>query len=66
MFKWLKDTLSGKKDDENKERYNLKNPITTYNLDIIDLNEDVDIDINDTFIANGIVAHNAACPTKEE
>lgn len=37
-------------------------PIITYNLDIIDNDEAIDNEENDTFIANGIVVHNAGCP----
>ena len=44
------------------KRYNSE-PIVTYNLDVIDNNEVVDNEENDTFIANGIVVHNAGCPT---
>lgn len=47
----------------NIEQYELDTPITTYNLDVINFNEKEDDDINDTFIANGFVAHNAACPS---
>jgi hypothetical protein len=34
-------------------------PIITYNLSVIDIGEDPDNEINDTFFANGIVVHNA-------
>lgn len=45
------------------KRYNSE-PIITYNLDVIDIDETNDNEENDTFIANGIVVHNAAaCPT---
>ena len=37
--------------------------IDTYTIDTIDLDEYKDNDINDNFIANGIVVHNAGCPT---
>ena len=37
-------------------------PITTYNLAIKDLDEKIDNDINDTYIVNGFVVHNASCP----
>lgn len=44
-------------------QYTLKEPITTYTLDVRDNDEMlVDDEINDNFYANGIVAHNAACP----
>lgn len=46
----------------NINRYNSK-PITTYNLMVKDINESPDIDTNDTYVANGIIVHNAACPT---
>lgn len=45
-------------------QYTLKEPITTYTLDVRDNDEMlVDNETNDNFYANGIVAHNAACPT---
>jgi hypothetical protein len=44
------------------DRYNSA-PITMYSLDVIDINENIDNDINDNFFANGIVVHNAGCPT---
>lgn len=44
-------------------QYTLKEPITTYTLDVRDNDEMlVDNEINDNFYANGIVAHNASCP----
>ena len=44
-------------------QYTLKEPITTYTLDVRDNDEMlIDDEINDNFYANGIVAHNAACP----
>lgn len=47
------------------ERYILDEPITTYTLDVIGPNEDPDRDDNthDNFYANGVVVHNADCPT---
>lgn len=36
-------------------------PITTYNLMVSDIDEYPDDDTNDTYIANGIVVHNAGC-----
>lgn len=42
------------------ERYTT-DPIVTYNLDIIDFDEEIDNDENDNFYANGIVVHNAPC-----
>lgn len=41
--------------------YILDQPITTYSIDVQDYNEIIDDDTNDTFIANGIVVHNAGC-----
>ena len=38
-------------------------PIITYNLDVIDNDETIDNEENDTFIANSIIVHNASCPT---
>lgn len=34
---------------------------TTYTLDVVDIGENPDIEINDSFYANGIVVHNSAC-----
>jgi hypothetical protein len=34
-----------------------------YSLDLIDIDETDDNDTNDNFFANGIVGHNASCPT---
>lgn len=39
-----------------------KEPITTYNLAVKDLNEQTDNDIYDTFIVNDCIVHNAECP----
>ena len=44
-------------------RYTLDTPMITYNLAIKDLDEKIDNDINDTYVANGFVVHNASCPT---
>ena len=55
-------TTQGLKEIINIERTWLKEPLITYNLDVIDINENNDIDINDTYVANGMVVHNAACP----
>lgn len=44
------------------ERYSLEEPITTYTLNVIDKDEQIDNDINDGFYANGVLAHNAASP----
>ena len=41
----------------------LQEPIITYNLAVKDIDENIDNDINDTFIANGCVVHNAGCPS---
>ena len=56
-------TNSGLKEIVKIERTWLKEPLITYNLDTINYDEiDVDDDTNDTYIANGVVVHNAACP----
>jgi hypothetical protein len=44
-------------------RYTSPNNITMYSLDLIDIDETDDNDTNDNFFANGIVVHNASCPT---
>lgn len=44
------------------EKYRLSEPITTYTLGIRDKDETLDVDINDGFYANGVLAHNAASP----
>lgn len=44
------------------ERYELEQPIVTYNLDVIDFDEIEDNEVNDVFIANGFMVHNATCP----
>lgn len=41
----------------------LDTPIVTYNLATKNLDESADNDTYDTFIVNGCVVHNAACPT---
>ena len=41
----------------------LDTPITTYNLAVIDYNENIDDDTYDTYVVNGCVVHNADCPT---
>jgi hypothetical protein len=46
----------------NIERFQSK-PIIMYSLDVVDIDEIKDNDINDNFFANGIVVHNAGCPT---
>lgn len=56
-------TKEGKSAIVNIDRFFLKNPILTFNLDVRDIDEYLDNDKNDTFIANSIVVHNAACPT---
>jgi hypothetical protein len=58
-------TTSGLKTIIDIERFTVKEPMITYNLDTVDYNEiNVDNDVNDTYIANGVVVHNAtACPT---
>ena len=47
----------------NIERYKVDKPIITYNIGIKNFDEMVDDDTNDTFVANGFVAHNAPCMT---
>ena len=42
------------------ERYILATPINTYTINVKDKNEEIDIDINDGFYANGVLAHNAS------
>lgn len=44
----------------NIKRYTSE-PIITYNIDVIDINEIHDINYNDNYYANGIVAHNPYC-----
>lgn len=41
----------------NINRY-ISEPVITYNLDVIDIDEEFDSEINDNFYANGIVVHN--------
>lgn len=53
-------TLDGPKKIKNIIRYSNDNFIDTYTIDAIDLNENLDNDKNDNFIANGIVVHNAS------
>ena len=56
-------TLDGPNKIENIILYTNDNFIDTYTIDTIDLDENKDNDTNDNFIANGIVVHNASCPT---
>lgn len=56
-------TLEGPKKIENIILYTNNDFIDTYTIDTVDLDEDMDNDTNDNFIANSIVVHNAACPT---
>lgn len=45
-------------------RVQLSTPMTTYNLAVKNFDEIIDIDTNDTFIANGFVVHNTTtCAT---
>lgn len=53
-------TLDGPSKIENIILYTNDNFIDTYTIDTIDLDENKDNDMNDNFIANGIVVHNAA------
>ena len=39
----------------------ISEPITTYNIDVIDIDEIPDNEIHDNFYANGILAHNGFC-----
>lgn len=57
-------TVDGWSGITNIEQYELETPIKTYTLDVIGLDEDPSRDDNthDNFYANGIVAHNVACP----
>lgn len=55
-------TLDGPSKIENIILYTNDNFIDTYTIDTIDLDENKDNDINDNFIANSIVVHNARCP----
>ena len=60
---FARDAYLGWNEIVNIERY-ISEPIVTYSLAVKDFNEQVDDDTNDTFIANGIVVHNAvACPS---
>lgn len=49
--------------DNYEEIINIKryktNPIITYNIDVINIDENLDDDSNDTFYANGVVVHNS-------
>ena len=45
----------------NIELYKNEKPITTYTLNVIDLDENIDDDTTDNYYANGIIAHNVAC-----
>lgn len=56
-------TESGWSEIVSINRYKSSNNITMYSLDLIDIDETNDNDVNDNFFANGIVVHNAACPT---
>ena len=57
-------TINGLKTITNIERTTLKEPMITYNLDVVDYEEvNGDNEINDTYVANGVVVHNASCPT---
>ena len=42
------------------ERYTLDEPTTVYTLNVKDINEEIDIDTNDNYYANGVLAHNKA------
>ena len=53
-------TLNGWVKVVNINRYK-SDPMVTYNLDVIDIDEDPDNESNDTFFANGVVVHNGFC-----
>lgn len=40
------------------DRYALDEPTTVYTLNVKDINEEIDIDTNDNYYANGVLAHN--------
>ena len=42
-------------------RYQNDKRTTTYTLDVVDIGENPDVEINDSFYANGIVVHNSMC-----
>ena len=56
-------TMNGWSKITNIERVQLDTPIVTYNLATKDFGEQKDDDEHDTFIVEGFVVHNAACPT---
>ena len=43
------------------DKYSSEEGVKMYNLDVIDKDENVDIELNDNFIANNIIVHNAYC-----
>lgn len=53
-------TLDGWAAIKTINRY-ISEPITTYNIDVIDIDEIPDNEIHDNFYANGILAHNGFC-----
>jgi hypothetical protein len=42
------------------ETYTLDEPVTTYTFNVKDKDEEIDFDTNDSFYANGVLAHNKA------
>ena len=54
-------TINGWSKITNIVRYQNDVRTTTYTLDIVDIGENPDIEINDSFYANGIVVHNSMC-----
>ena len=56
-------TESGWSEITDIQRYTSPNNIIMYSLDLINIDETDDNDANDNFFANGIVVHNAGCPT---
>lgn len=43
------------------DKYSSEEGVKMYNLDVIDKGENVDIELNDNFIANNIIVHNGYC-----
>lgn len=54
-------TVSGWSKIISIDKYNSDKGIKMYNLDVIDKNENVDIELNDNFIANNMIVHNGFC-----
>lgn len=43
------------------DKYSSEEGVKMYNLDVIDKDENVDVELNDNFVANNIIVHNAFC-----